>query len=559
MESRTANPMHYETNAEEEKKKYSNKTYIFGVIGLVCLFLFGLTSGMLIEKSGSSSSAESETNNPTSIPPIPPQQSPPSVDELPRTVFVHLFSWKWTDIEKECVNFLGPNGFSAVQVSPVNEHMEHTLIKDIVDVGDWNPWWARYQPVSYKIESRSGSREEFISMVQTCKSVGVGVYVDAVLNHMAAMNVKVGNFGSYFDSDVLDYPGIFNATHFNDCDPQEIQGIDYSTDSDRVRRCRLVGLPDLKQELPYVREKMREFLQDLVDIGVEGFRLDVAKHMYPEDLDAIFKTVVGDYYVFGEVPSYGGEVIQFEEYTPYFDVTEFRYKAALQDIFTDDGRRLAELVDILSTTPLVSTTEAVVFVDNHDTQRSTYDTLIYRAGPIYELANVFLLAFPYGYPKLMSSYDFAAGEFDRGPPEYENGDTKEVYNADGSMNCEGDEWICEHRRTPMKNMVGFKNYAHSKDAYEISNWWTNDFQAVAFSRTGPNGVVGFVIINKEDFSLGDKFYYTGLPDGVYCDVADGDFAVTGCSGRSVVVQDGGYIRVEVEALKALAIHGGAKL
>ena len=34
-----------------------------------------------------------------------------------RTVIVHLFNWLWTDIEKECVDYLGPKGFCGVQVS----------------------------------------------------------------------------------------------------------------------------------------------------------------------------------------------------------------------------------------------------------------------------------------------------------------------------------------------------------------------------------------------------------------------------------------------------------
>ena len=31
---------------------------------------------------------------------------------------------------------------------------------------------------------RSGTREEFIDMVSRCKSVGVNIYVDGVINHM---------------------------------------------------------------------------------------------------------------------------------------------------------------------------------------------------------------------------------------------------------------------------------------------------------------------------------------------------------------------------------------
>ena len=45
-----------------------------------------------------------------------PVNAQPSSD--PRTVFVHLFEWKWTDIAKECETHLGPKGYAAVQISP---------------------------------------------------------------------------------------------------------------------------------------------------------------------------------------------------------------------------------------------------------------------------------------------------------------------------------------------------------------------------------------------------------------------------------------------------------
>ncbi|CAF5009262.1 unnamed protein product, partial [Rotaria socialis] len=48
-------------------------------------------------------------------------------------------------------------------VSPPNEH---ALI-------DGRPWWQRYQPVSYKLQSRSGTEAEFIDMVDRCNKAGV--------------------------------------------------------------------------------------------------------------------------------------------------------------------------------------------------------------------------------------------------------------------------------------------------------------------------------------------------------------------------------------------------
>ena len=79
------------------------------------------------------------------------------------TVFVHLFEWPWNDIAQECEDFLGPKGYFAVQVSPPNEH--RLLLG--------RPWYERYQPVSYQLTSRSGTRQEFIQMIQRCHRAGV--------------------------------------------------------------------------------------------------------------------------------------------------------------------------------------------------------------------------------------------------------------------------------------------------------------------------------------------------------------------------------------------------
>jgi len=97
-----------------------------------------------------------------------------------KTVIVHLFEWKWTSIAAECERFLADAGYCGVQVSPPNEHV-------VLPQNDY-PWWQRYQPVSYKLDSRSGSRDEFIDMVQRCNNVGVRIYIDAVINHMAGMD-----------------------------------------------------------------------------------------------------------------------------------------------------------------------------------------------------------------------------------------------------------------------------------------------------------------------------------------------------------------------------------
>jgi glycosidase len=55
----------------------------------------------------------------------------------------------------------------------------------------------------------------------------------------------------------------------------------------QVRNCRLVGLPDLVLSKDYVSDKIAEYMNRLISIGVAGFRIDAAKHMWPNDLNKL--------------------------------------------------------------------------------------------------------------------------------------------------------------------------------------------------------------------------------------------------------------------------------
>merc|ERR1719495_1250992 len=113
-----------------------------------------------------------------------------------KQAIVHLFEWSWDAVADECTKVLGPKGFCGVQVSPPMEHIQG------------GQWWTRYQPVSYKLESRSGNRQQFINMVNQCNSVGVMVVVDAVINHMSGHGKSgQGTGGSGFNGNNEDYPG----------------------------------------------------------------------------------------------------------------------------------------------------------------------------------------------------------------------------------------------------------------------------------------------------------------------------------------------------------------
>lgn len=124
-------------------------------------------------------------------------------------------------------------------------------------------------------------------MVDTCKAAGVDVYVDVVVNHMAAYTGGTGSAGSSWSA--RNFPAVpFTADEFHTpkCD---IAPADYNTASLRadVTNCDMPGLPDLNTSLPSVQNKIAAYLNNLRSLGVAGFRMDAAKHIAPTELAAI--------------------------------------------------------------------------------------------------------------------------------------------------------------------------------------------------------------------------------------------------------------------------------
>lgn len=80
-----------------------------------------------------------------------------------RSTIVHLFEWPFKNVAEECERFLSAKGYAAVQVSPVSENV----------IVEGRPWWERYQPISYKIITRSGDEGAFLDMTRRCNAVGI--------------------------------------------------------------------------------------------------------------------------------------------------------------------------------------------------------------------------------------------------------------------------------------------------------------------------------------------------------------------------------------------------
>lgn len=267
-----------------------------------------------------------------------------------------------------------------------------------------------YQPVSYRIESRKGTRAQFQAMVNACHAAGVKVIVDAVVNHMSGQDAGgTGWAGSSYGH--YDYPGTYQTQDFHHCGRNGNDDIVNYQDRYEVQNCELVNLADLRTESTYVRDRLAAYLNDLLSLGVDGFRMDASKHMPAADIAALRARLSRPAYLVQEVIHGAGEPIQPEEYTGNGDVHEFRYGRDLARVFRSE--RLAYLRNFGEGWGHLPSGSAAVFVDNHDTQRDG-GVLTYRDRGIYALANAFMLAWPYGSPTVMSSYTF--GNRDQGRP-----------------------------------------------------------------------------------------------------------------------------------------------
>lgn len=431
------------------------------------------------------------------------QAAPPGTKD----VTAELFEWSYASVAKECTSTLGPAGYGYVEVSPATEHIQG------------GQWWTSYQPVSYKIAGRLGDRTAFKNMIDTCHAAGVKVVADAVINHMSAGS-GTGTGGSSYTK--YTYPGIYQPQDMDDCTSQ----ISDYRDRWNVQHCELVGLADLDTGEPYVRTRLAQYLNDLRSLGVDGFRVDGAKHIPADDLAAVKSQLSDPGVYWKQEVIYGeGEAVSPTEYLANGDVQEFRYGRDLKRVFRDE--KLAYLKNFGEGWGYMASGRSGVFVDNWDTERNG-STLSYKDGASYTLANVFMLAWPYGSPDVHSGYEFS--DNDAGPP------------GGGTVGaCYQDGWKCQHTWPEIMSMVALRNTARGTS---VTNWWDNGNDAIAFGR----GDKAYVAINHESGSL-TRTFQTSLPAGGYCDVQ---------SGRSVTVDSSGRFTATLGANTAVALHTGSR-
>ena len=260
----------------------------------------------------------------------------------------------WVGI-KNNLKYIKDMGFDAIWISPVWKNLPNAFHG--YSISDLN-----------KLNDHFGTDQDFKDMISAAHDSQIYVMIDVVPNHMGAV---------MFDYEQL---SPFNkAEYYHDyC---YIQNMDYQHNQWRIVNCRLLDLPDLKQEHPFVRQTLLDHVENFVrDYQIDGLRLDAVPHMphwfISEYYEAAKKGTVAkgqtpnDIFIVGEafdprfdfVRSFQQNIPGLFNFPMFFNIVNVYKRGQNPQIISDEWRNLisnlGDGVDALG-----------LFIDNHDNQR----------------------------------------------------------------------------------------------------------------------------------------------------------------------------------------------
>lgn len=175
---------------------------------------------------------------------------------------LHLFNWRLEDVEKE-LEKISEQGFDAIQINPIQPLKEDGL----------RQWWMSYQPIGFSIGNYFGSKDDLQRLCSEAEKYGIRIIADVVCNHMAAKNDDALHPHEKVD------PKLRNRSDFW----KEARNVENWKDRYQVTHY-CMGLPGLNVAEHDLQDMIIDFLNELIDCGVSGFRFDAAKSIgLPEE------------------------------------------------------------------------------------------------------------------------------------------------------------------------------------------------------------------------------------------------------------------------------------
>lgn len=305
-------------------------------------------------------------------------------DAVNTGTIMHAWSWSFKEITANMKN-IADAGFTMIQTSPVQScYQPEGSGKKIFDenVTEGN-WYYYYQPTDWKIGNYIvGTRDEMQEMLDSAAKYDIKVIVDVLPNHTA------------FDTDAVSddfYKAVGGREKMF-----HSQGLTPIGDYNNRMECTLMGvggLPDVNTENPDFQKYYMQFVNELLKMGVRGFRYDTAKHIgvHSDPVDANAGVKVNDFwdvatgrkavkgvklampyddlFVYGEVLQDAS--VPEEEYAGYMGQTASSYGHMLREILE---KGTAEGHDIKNWLHAEAPEFLVTWVESHDTYANAHES-----------------------------------------------------------------------------------------------------------------------------------------------------------------------------------------
>ncbi|CAE7241195.1 amy [Symbiodinium natans] len=421
---------------------------------------------------------------------------------------------------QECANYLGPNGFDAVQVSPVTEHI----------LG--SEWFTKYQPIGFGLNSRSGSEGQFKEMVAKCRAAGVQVIVDVILNHVAAPcqaaieaggavvmpckgwagspygNRRINSQDGWKGPELFHNRQAIDGNLLGNCPVEEPSFTCPQSDPPGdCTQCDFKGLPDWNTGLQPTRDILVKHLTELHDLGVTMLRLDAASYVSTEDLAAIINQLPWDL-VYQEW--WGGVPLE-ERSVAVGHYRDQKYGLKITNALgVGDAKYMPELLNISHGIDGIPPERAVYPLTFHDQRTFEADRFVptFKNGLEFHQQQKFMLAWPEAVGvRLFGGYTFT--DMDAGPPgNCGNGRCQPfpvyMFN-DAEPRCmptpttsplatDYEGWVCEHRWEGIAGLVGFRKACRGLPVTQT--WSESSIPSVGLGRfafrAGPDCFVALV-------------------------------------------------------------------
>ena len=178
------------------------------------------------------------------------------------------------------MDYLEDLGIDAIWLMPINP----------------SPSYHKYDVTDYRgIHRNYGTMNDFKAFIQEAHKRDIRVIMDFVINHSGAdhpwfLNAKSGKRAQYrdyyvwADKDSIAEQIAKKETSFDSDNITQWHPVDGDTLSEHYYGFFWGGMPDLNYDNPEVRKEFYEAGKFwLREVGVDGFRLDAAKHIYPDD------------------------------------------------------------------------------------------------------------------------------------------------------------------------------------------------------------------------------------------------------------------------------------